>query len=207
MSRPGTEAEAAPGAPPSPEAVGGADQRERLLDALSAVLAEEGIDAPMESMAARVGVSRMTLYRHFGGRQQLLMAILLHEGSRKARAMQEIMDGEGRSFQERVVEAMLFVVTMVRSSPVLRMFVEHLTPTEIGEMDAGGSFVGAIWGFVLPYFDTAEVRPLLRADPRSTVDWTLRQTLLILAAPGLNGGNEANLRTELETFFVPSIFR
>ena len=50
--------------------------REKLLRAASDVLAEHGLDAPLDEVARRAGVSIGTLYNHFPDRAALLAAIL-----------------------------------------------------------------------------------------------------------------------------------
>jgi AcrR family transcriptional regulator len=50
--------------------------REKLLRAATAVLGEAGLDAPLEDVARRAGVSIGTLYNHFPDRAALLGAIL-----------------------------------------------------------------------------------------------------------------------------------
>jgi AcrR family transcriptional regulator len=204
-----TAAEAArPNLPSSPSTSGGsAGTMARLLDAVSEAIAAEGVDIPMESVAARAGVSRMTLYRYFGSRQEMLIAVLLHEGARHIPAWQALLEDESISFPARVVNAMVSVVATVRASPVLSLFVEQMTPTQVEAMDAGGTFVLTVEGYLEPYFADPAVRETLRADPEFTTDWTLRQILLVLLSPGYRANDEAALRRELETFFVPSIFR
>lgn len=48
--------------------------RAAIIDAALAVLAEDAM-APMEAVAAEAGLSRVTLYRHFGSREALISAI------------------------------------------------------------------------------------------------------------------------------------
>jgi AcrR family transcriptional regulator len=52
-----------------------ARNRDRLLTAASAAFAERGLDAPLEQVARRAGVSIGTLYNHFPTRDALLDAI------------------------------------------------------------------------------------------------------------------------------------
>jgi len=54
----------------------GRENRLRLLEAAEAVFAEQGFEAPLEAVAARAGVSRMTLYRRFRDRETLCLAVL-----------------------------------------------------------------------------------------------------------------------------------
>jgi AcrR family transcriptional regulator len=49
--------------------------RERVLTAARAVVAEHGLDAQMDQIAARAGVGVGTLYRHFPTKEALLQAL------------------------------------------------------------------------------------------------------------------------------------
>jgi AcrR family transcriptional regulator len=50
--------------------------RGKLLDAAAAVLGEHGLDAPLDVVARRAGVSIGTLYNHFPDRAALIAAVL-----------------------------------------------------------------------------------------------------------------------------------
>lgn len=50
--------------------------REKLIAVAQAVFAEEGLNAPMDRIAARAGVGPGTLYRHFPSRLQLWEVVL-----------------------------------------------------------------------------------------------------------------------------------
>ncbi|MFD8564382.1 TetR/AcrR family transcriptional regulator [Streptosporangium canum] len=53
-----------------------ARNRDKLLVAATQILAERGLDAPLEHIARRAGVSIGTLYNHFPTREALLEAVL-----------------------------------------------------------------------------------------------------------------------------------
>lgn len=53
--------------------------RARLLDAARALLAEQGVAAPLEAVARRAGVGIGTLYRHFPTREALVEALYRDE--------------------------------------------------------------------------------------------------------------------------------
>lgn len=58
----------------------GEDRRAALVDHAAALLAEDGIDAvTMDAVAARAGVSRPLVYKHFANRDELLAAVLRRE--------------------------------------------------------------------------------------------------------------------------------
>ena len=80
-----------------------------------------------------------------------------------------------------------------------------MTPDEVVLLDADRSYLDGIWAYMAPWFDEAARDGQLRHDATSTLDWTLRQTLLQLMVEGLDTLSEAGLRADLERFFRPSI--
>ncbi len=49
---------------------------EAILDAASEVLGERGLSAPMEAIARRAGVSKQTVYNHYGCKAELVRALV-----------------------------------------------------------------------------------------------------------------------------------
>jgi TetR/AcrR family transcriptional repressor of mexJK operon len=49
---------------------------EAILDAASDVLGERGLSAPMEAIARRAGVSKQTVYNHYGSKAELVRALV-----------------------------------------------------------------------------------------------------------------------------------
>ncbi len=57
--------------------------RERILAATLVSLARYGVaKTTLEDVAKEAGCARATVYRYFGGKQQLLSTVILHECSR-----------------------------------------------------------------------------------------------------------------------------
>ncbi|TMR95566.1 TetR/AcrR family transcriptional regulator [Nonomuraea basaltis] len=83
--------------------------RDALVEAAKQVLAERGVDAPLEAVAKRAGVAIGTLYRHFPERGDLIDAILdgkvtaWTELAREALAVDDAWEGLVR-FLERTCE-------------------------------------------------------------------------------------------------------
>lgn len=61
--------------------------RQALLAAAREVFRERGIEAPLDAIAKRAGVSNATLYRHFPTRRDLVIEILLVNLARSADAL------------------------------------------------------------------------------------------------------------------------
>ena len=179
--------------------------RRLVLDAAAELLSSDGLDVSMEEIAQRAGVARMTVYRHLGSRDQVLVAVLLDQAAAVADDLHAILDDVGEPFAERVVDAIVLIVLRVRASPVLSFFVQGVTPTQIGSLDRDDRFMVGVWTLLLPYFEVAEADGVLRADARATLDWTLRQILLQLVVEGSTTASVDGLRDELRRFFVPSI--
>ncbi len=179
--------------------------RTRLLDAAAELMAGSGLEVPMAAIAEAAGVTRMTLYRHIGSREELLVQVLVRQSRRLTAEVAALLDEPGRAFGERLVGAMVLIVTAVRASPVLSLYVEEITPSQLGALDRVGTFLTPIYDFLRPRFEAPEVRAQLRAGPEETLNWTLRQTLLQLIVDGPASGSPEGLRAELEQFFIPSI--
>jgi AcrR family transcriptional regulator len=66
--------------------------RERLLRAAAEVFAERGVSAPMSTIAHRAGFTKMTLYRHFASKDELLAAIMADHFDRLRVIADELAD-------------------------------------------------------------------------------------------------------------------
>ena len=65
--------------------------RSAILAAARDIFAEQGLEAPLEDIAARAGVGIATLYRRFPAREQLVAAALLDKVSQYAQVAQEAL--------------------------------------------------------------------------------------------------------------------
>lgn len=75
--------------------------RERLLQAATAVFATDGLAVPLDEIARRAGVGPGTLYRHFPTKETLFEAVLLHRFQRlvdDVRALRGTEDPAGALF-------------------------------------------------------------------------------------------------------------
>jgi AcrR family transcriptional regulator len=66
-----------------PRAAGQIDlnKNEAILDAAAAVLSERGIAAPIERIAKVAGVSKQTIYNHYGSKTELMRALIHRRAS------------------------------------------------------------------------------------------------------------------------------
>jgi AcrR family transcriptional regulator len=117
---------------------GVAATRGRILEAVLALITEGGVhDASMEAIAKRAGVTRVTLYRTFGSKQDLLEAFVL-EALAEARldlvdaahahpdvrtAVHHVLRANCRMFAH-LGGAMPFALELARSDPDMRAFID-----------------------------------------------------------------------------------
>lgn len=76
---------------------------EALLDAALAVFDEQGLTAPLHQIAKRASVSEASLYRHFAGRDELVLELYSrHAGRLEQMVLEALRASEGASFESRI---------------------------------------------------------------------------------------------------------
>jgi len=112
--------------------------REKILDASSAVFAEEGFaGARVDAIAQRAGVNKAMLYYHIGDKQALYSEVLNRNFGRIEKALQEGLPNEG-SPSDRLRAVITIVERAIAANPdhsriVLREFASGAAnlPAEI----------------------------------------------------------------------------
>jgi AcrR family transcriptional regulator len=121
-----------------PRALGQIDQRksEAILDAASEVLSERGLGASVEEIARRAGVSKQTVYNHFGGREEIVRAL----AERRSSAVTAPLAKPGAAEDPQTAlygyaRVLLEAVTSARHAQVMRLTIlsaaEHPDLAEI----------------------------------------------------------------------------
>ncbi|RLB42753.1 MAG: hypothetical protein DRH30_04300 [Deltaproteobacteria bacterium] len=176
--------------------------RERLLAVAAQRVARDGIARTgIAHVALEAGVSRPTVYRYFKDREELIRSVLLQAGLRLANDVQEHI----RSFAdpgEKIVEATLFTLRVIRDNPVLRQVWQPAT------FDAN-----VLHGFTQPASITftrvacSEIIEITRWDEDQAaegMEFMLRMILSLLAAPEPHR-TEQELREFLRRRLVPAL--
>jgi AcrR family transcriptional regulator len=111
-----------------PRALGQIDLRksEAILDAASEVLSERGLAATVEEIARRAGVSKQTIYNHFGGREEIVRALADRRASFVAAPLAEPGAAEDpETALYGYARSLLDAVATARHSEVMRMSILH----------------------------------------------------------------------------------
>ncbi len=187
---------------------GSTSGRERILDAAESCLARFGLaKTTIEDVAREAQLSRATLYRQFGNRDGLLLAVATRDAERTASAA-ELFLQDFEDVGSWIVEGMLFCLREIPKRPVLSQF---LAPQEFGVasrliltsermLDIGNEILR-------PMFEPARREGLLQEDLEldSLMEWVLRILMSYLAVPGPSTRTEEDLRQLFRGMLLPAV--
>ena len=125
--------------------------RERLIDAASAIMRAEGGDVPMEVIAERAGLTRGTLYRNFPHRQAMYEAVLEHDLADMTSTIAAEQQGDPLAFVRRMAELMM----------IYDKFLVQLA--DMADYDAATA-EARMSGVLAPHLADAQMRGLLHQD-------------------------------------------
>jgi len=191
---------------PEPANRRGRATQERIETAAQLLFVEHGLDFTLEDVARAARTTRMTVYRHVGTREELVTTLVLEAQDRLGEGLELILDGQ-EPFADRLVEAMVYVVTAARSTPVGRaLALGAAAPTgRWRAVDPEGRVLTDILEFLRPRLVEASRDVPLRGDVDTTLAWLLRQVQLYLLVPPAYGDDAEVLRQEVRTFVVPAV--
>jgi len=192
---------------PQPNRRGRATE-ERIHAAARQVLAERGLDLTIEEVAEAAGTTRMTVYRHVGSRDALLLALVVEATDRFAEHLSEIFDGAA-PFARRLEDAFVYVVTATRSAPDRQAIALATTDPAggWGAIDTEGRIMAEVLEFLRPRLAAGAAESPFRASVDETLAWLLRQVQLYLVLPPPFGDDLEALRHEVRTFLLPAVLR
>lgn len=196
---------------------------ERIRAAALDALAQDGLDLTIDDVARRAGTTRMTVYRHVGTREDLLVTLVLELADEFSVRLEQILDG-AEPFPRRVADTFVFVVMAARRSPNIRAVLLAASDPEHrwSAIDTGGLVMTDVLEFLRPRIEAGAAEVPLRADVDESLNWLLRQLQLYLLAPPdppagsrvraaspghrTEAAAEAQVRHEVETFVLPALF-
>lgn len=182
--------------------------RERMLDAAESCLARFGLaKTTIEDVAQAAELSRATLYREFGNRDALLLAVAARDAERTA-SEAELFLQHFDDVGSWIVEGMLFCLREIPKRPVISQF---LAPQEFGaasRLILTSERMLAIGSEMLrPMFEPARREGLLQRDLEleALMEWVLRILMSYLAEPGPASRTEEDLRQLFRRLLLPAV--
>ncbi len=177
-----------------------------FLDAAEACFERYGIKkTTMEDIAKEAGVSRPTVYRHFADRETLMLAVVMRR-ARSLIAKAQAFIRRQKTFEDQLVEGLLFLVRTGRSDPFVRLIVnpENLEFAQeiLGSTDATVDLTHEMWEPILKdAVERGELDPAL--DFYSIAAWLTHVELILVGRLDLTP-DDAEVREMLRTFLLPA---
>ena len=175
------------------------------MDAAETCFDKYGINkTTMDDIAKMAGVSRPTVYRHFDDRDTLILAVVMRRSRQLIDRAQKFIRKQG-SFEDQLVEGLLFLVDKGRKDPFVGLLVtpEHMSLANqiLGASTAAVDLAYEMWE---PILVEARERGELRTDVdfRAIATW-LTYLILLLVGRGDIEPDIGAQRDLLRTFVVP----
>ena len=109
-----------------PRVCGQIDQikSEAILDAAAEVLADHGLGAPISAIASRAGVSKQTIYNHFGCKTELIHAVVARRVASITAPLRSTAAGKPQEALAALAKTLIQMVTNPRSYGLMRVTVQ-----------------------------------------------------------------------------------
>ncbi len=166
----------------SATAEGASGARVRILEGTSRAICKRGVRTSLEEIAAESGCARATIYRHFpGGREELLAALVRHEHARFFLRLGEAVR-DATSIEEVVFRGLVVAHRALRELEVLQIVLrEQPELLEPSLVRTGPSTLRLVADFLAPFLQAAAVEETSVADH---ADYLARMVLSLMSSPG-----------------------
>ncbi|MCF8609448.1 TetR/AcrR family transcriptional regulator [Gordonia sp. HY285] len=164
--------------------------RDRILAIAGDVFAQHGADASMSEIAAAVGCSRATLYRHFDSRTALQLAYVEQIAFTIGAAVTN-RTAHLTAPDDRLTEAILFALTEVRADPALSAWFSPAGAGLASELALSSSAIETLANRFVGDHGAAGV---------AAARWIVRVIVSLLVVPA--GPDE---RETIERFVTPAV--
>jgi AcrR family transcriptional regulator len=166
----------------SDDADGGA--RVRILDAAVVTAGRTGLDRlTVEEVARQAGLARATVYRHFpGGREQVVAEAVAHEVERYFTTLAVHLEGLP-DLASRLEEGIVRGRSLLAEHEVFQKVVDAEPERLLPHLSQSAPLVlGAVRTYLRPLLDEADLADGL--DPDEAAEWLARNVLSFLMAAG-----------------------
>ncbi|MBX7431936.1 TetR/AcrR family transcriptional regulator [Mycobacterium sp. Y57] len=178
--------------------------RQALVDAAGRLFAERGLDVTMAEVARSAGVTRTVLYRHFSGRDELVVAVAAEVMDRYVgQVVQELIPTD--DVCGLITESLVFVTTVVSRDPLLTLLssgAEHGVASMLANSDALRVKVSGLYEQLFELFRD-RLRPGL--DPVDVGRYVLSVALSLLMDVVPGADDPDTVRRFVRTFVLPGI--
>ncbi|WP_231608754.1 TetR/AcrR family transcriptional regulator [Mycobacterium shottsii] len=178
--------------------------RRLLVQTAERCFAGNGLDITMAEVAKRAGVSRAVLYRHFGGRDELVVAVAVQVMDRYvARVVDDLMPTD--DVAALITESLVFVTTVVSRDPLLELLsmgAEHGVASLLANSPV---LCGKVAGLYEQVFVLFRDRLRVGLEPGDVGRYILGVALSLLMNVIPGSDDPATVRRYVRTFVLPAI--
>ena len=158
---------------------------DRILDAAYEQLLTFGVRRlSVEEVARRVGVARITIYRRFSNKDELLQAVVFREGRRLFAVVDEVVAALPDA-GDQIVEGFAAMLSSVRQHPLVQRTLEH-EPDVVASllMSHGEPVIAHAREYLAGHLrDAQRIGKLRTFDSRPVAELMVRLTASFLLAP------------------------
>lgn len=180
---------------------------ERILDATLGRILQVGIRrSSLDDIARRAGVTRVTIYRRFSGKDDLIEATLSREIGRvlgEATTIATTTSG----IDAQIEETVLYILRLTRTHPLVTQLLAVAPEEALGFYTVRGEeMVSQGIEYITAVLETGQEQGLLdRYEARPVAEMIARMahSLLLTPAAGVDFGDEAAARAFIRTAIVP----
>ena len=180
---------------------------QRILDAALIEASATGIERiTMDGVAARAGVGRMTVYRRFGGKEELVSALVSREATTALAGIAAAIDADA-DVPTQVADGFVAALRVARTHPLLERLARYEPQSLLTSLnDPADPLFSMLRGFVSSQIQ-ASAGERLRADPDEAAEILVRIGLSYLLIPDglVDVGDEASARRLAETLITPIV--
>jgi len=184
-----------------------AEARQQILAAAENVIARYGVSkTTMDDIGKQAGVSRPTVYRYFGDRDNLLGALIARRTRMLFDQARDYIFGF-ESFADQLVEGLLYLVDHGRRDPIVRILVgpEYLGVTSpiVNGSGLAAELMAEMWE---PVFRRATQRGEIRSDldVMAVGDWLAVVQFILVGRRDVTGTDDSSTRVLLKMFVLPA---
>ncbi len=180
---------------------------ERILTAAAACIARVGVGkTTLDDVAREAGCSRATVYRYFGGKEELLVALVHAEAARLLDAVRRAADGAGDDLGDALVAMAVTAARCLSGHNALRFVLAHEPEVLLGFLafDGGDRFLQRAAAALAPTF----ARWVGPEHAERAAEWCTRVLLAYLTPFGSVPAaltDEAEARRLIHTFVLPGV--
>jgi AcrR family transcriptional regulator len=184
--------------------------RDGLLDAAYAVFERDGVaEGTMTAVADQAGVGRATLYRHYAGKDVLVLALVLRE-ARRLFALLDAELGADDDPASLLRRGLLSAIRYLRSHTLLRRVLREEPESILPLLTVRAApLLEAAVEFATPYIERAvKARRMPPTHPQLAAEWAARVLLSLLLTPSvvLDLDDDAQLEAFV-TALIHGVFR